>query len=187
MMTSEFDVSQNERVGVQQLAQPLKFIIGEHQHQLLVCEKLANLPYERDARRAAEKAVAVSAYLTESLPLHTEDEEKDLFPLLRLRCQPEDQIDTILDQLHAEHAYDAELVKLILPDLRAIVDGSDLSDPVYFRVNALAFCEIQRRHISWETNVVLPMARRRLSKADLTELGRGMMARRQNVVGGDLG
>jgi len=183
MVASEFNASQNERVGVQQLAQPLDFIVGEHEHQLLICEKLANLPFERDASRAAEKAVSVSVYLNEALPLHMEDEEKDLFPLLRLRCKPGDQIDTILDQLHSEHAYDAELVKVILPDLRAIVDGSDISDPVYFRVNALAFCEIQRRHINWETAVVIPLARRRLSKADLTELGRSMMARRPNLVG----
>lgn len=182
-MVSEFDTSQNERLGVHPLTQPLKFIVGEHQHQLLICEKLASLPYEIDASLAAEKAAAVAAYLSESLPLHTEDEEKDLFPLLRLRCQPEDQVDAILDQLHAEHAYDAELVKLMLPDLRVIVEGSGISDPVYFRVNALAFCEIQRRHITWETNVVMPLARRRLSEADLTELGRSMMARRHSVVG----
>jgi hemerythrin-like domain-containing protein len=38
--------------------------------------------------------------------------------------------------------------------------------------------ETQRRHIVWENNIILPLARRRFSVEDMEEIGRDMAARR---------
>ena len=61
------------------------------------------------------------AYLTKDLPLHCQDEEEDLFRMLRLRCRPEDGIDAILAELDRDHATEMFLAHSIAVDLKAIV------------------------------------------------------------------
>ena len=43
---------------------------------------------------------------------------------------------------------------------------------------ARTFGVLQRRHLAWENGTILPLARKRLNKHDLAELGRKMAARR---------
>jgi hemerythrin-like domain-containing protein len=44
--------------------------------------------------------------------------------------------------------------------------------------NVREFSETQRRHVTWEDRVLLPLARQRLTPEDLAEIGRSMAARR---------
>jgi hemerythrin-like domain-containing protein len=169
---------QKEQPGIEKFLEPLDFVAEQHDRQLDACRRLINLAEEPNISGAAEEAAYLSVFLSEELRVHTDDEENDLFPLLEKRCRPEDGMDRIFDQLRAEHSFDAEIGDIILSDLEAIAWGRKLSDSSYFRINARAFAEIQRRHIMWENHVILPLARRRLTPTDLAELGSKMMARR---------
>ena len=68
--------------------------------------------------------------------------------------------------------------------MEVIAKGAKLANPVRMLFNARAFAEAQRRHIAWENNVLLPLARKRLTEADLKELGRNMAAMRGIVYPG---
>lgn len=166
-----------EAVPLDLLREPLVWFFAEHYRHRDVCTRL---------RDAAESVIfdeqglrEVYHFLDRDLPLHVIDEEDDLFPLLRRRCEPDDQIEKVLGMLSAEHASDvsaAAEVRSILaialaerrglacyPDARSVID---------------AFCHQQMRHIAVENAVVLPIARHRLNEDDLSNLGRRLAARR---------
>lgn len=107
------------------------------------------------------------------------DEEEDLFPLLRRRAEPDDEVNAIIGQLSQEHATD-DL------DARLLVDGlvpfktrqMSAAQRSSFRDLLRRFAANERRHLIVENAIVLPLAHARLTQADLNTLGRRMAARR---------
>src|SRR5690606_38485682 len=106
------------------------------------------------------------------------DEEGELFPLIRLRCRAEDGFDALLAMLQDEHQKDDALAEGLCTGLRHLAAGQRLTDAVAFRQHVAAFTEALRRHLSWENEVLLPLARKRLTAADKQLIGRSMAARR---------
>ncbi|MBT6984731.1 MAG: hypothetical protein HN956_10320 [Rhodospirillaceae bacterium] len=53
-----------------------------------------------------------------------------------------------------------------------------MSQRELFETSVARFVNTQRRHIIWENNIVLPLARRYLEAKDMESIGRGMAARR---------
>lgn len=159
---------------------PLGVIRKVHERQGEVCDRLDELIRHLSVDPIAEEARALLDFLTEELPRHVGDEEEDLFRLLEARCPPEDGLPALLDQLSREHELDEDLVDFLVDDLRTLVSGHRLSNPVRLLNNVRAFTETQRRHLAWEEATVLPLAERRLSDDDLAYLGR-RMARRWDV------
>jgi len=157
---------------------PLDFIAAEHERQLLACDRLKQHAEDIVEGRGAPNAAAVLGFLMKDLPLHTADEEKSLFPLLRKRCRPEDNIEQALDQLHSEHALDGDVAEFIVSDLAVIAKGAALPNPTHLAINLRNFAELHRRHVAWENATVLPLAHRRLTEADSIGLGRAMADRR---------
>ncbi len=158
--------------------EPLDAIVEEHDRQEQVCGRLEAMAADLDAEDIVRQAAAVLPHLRVDLPLHTRDEEEDLFPLLERRCRPHDRVAQILDQLRWEHARDTDLVNFITGDLEAMASGLGLAHPIRLAMNARAFAEVQRRHLAWENGIVIPLARQRLTRADLVEFGRRMAERR---------
>lgn len=157
---------------------PLGVILHEHRRQRKICDELDSLANSLGDRPVIERAKALLVYLTEDLPLHTEDEEMDLFPLLARRCVPEDGVDAILEQLSSEHTLDKDVVEFIVSDLKLVAGGMSLANPVRFYMNVHGFAVTHRRHLAWENQVVVPLARKRLTDTDIEELGRAMATRR---------
>lgn len=157
---------------------PLEFLFTEHDHQRVMCAALARLAEDPAEPDAADNARAILGYLRDRLGHHYGDEEHDLFPLLRLRADPDDGLGAILDLLHDEHVADDGLLKVLLGPLAAIASGRAPEDIVAFKAAANAFSVLQRRHLAWENGTVLPLARRCLTAEDQRELGRRMAARR---------
>jgi len=157
---------------------PLDFIAAEHERQLLACERLKQHAEDIAEGRGALNAAAILGFLTTDLPLHTADEEKGLFLLLRKRCLSEDNIGQTLDQLHSEHAVDGDVAEFIVSDLAVIAKGAALPNPMHLVINLRNFAESHRRHVAWENAIVLPLAHSRLTEADLIELGQAMAQRR---------
>ncbi len=157
---------------------PLHIILAEHDRQRRVAEWLWTHSADQRLAPIQEQVATLLAYLTRDLLLHHRDEEDDLFPVLRVRCVPTDGIETILAELDRDHAAESFLVRDIAVDLRVVAESRDLESPARFFTSLRIFVEGQRRHLSWENRVVMPLAGKRLTRQDLETLGRNMAARR---------
>lgn len=155
---------------------PLDFILADHlRHRVLchLCDLLA-------AGEAYDRAIAgeVADHIETALSVHIVDEEQDLFPLLRQRAKPEDNIDAVLDRLSEEHDADELHGGKIVAGLRRLIADPDKPMPKALRRTLRAFASNERRHLALENAIVMPLARVRLSVKDLESLAGAMAARR---------
>lgn len=155
---------------------PLDVIASAHQLQEQLCDALERiadgLPDEADRRLCAQSA----ATLSDDIPLHHRDEEEGLFPLLRQRALPEDQIGETLDRLASEHAADTDFATEIAEALEGLARGEKHSNPDMVGYMLRGFFERYRRHVRWENALIMPVARARLGSDDLEALSQ-IMAR----------
>ena len=159
-------------------ADPIGFLDREHYRQTVTYGVLRTLAADPNRASAKDDAKAVLTSLTEHLALHIRDEEEDLFPALDRHCAGEEMFERTRALLSKEHETDHALSAALEGDLRALSEGKPLADAANFRAKALAFAELQERHLAWENDVILPMAQSRLSKEEVERLGRAMAARR---------
>jgi hemerythrin-like domain-containing protein len=147
-------------------------IAESHEAHERLCDLLERIADGLPHRVDPESCAAAVAMLVYDLPLHRRDHEEALFPLLRARAGPEDNIEPLLRQLHAEHVTDEcgshELVE-ILPLLAA---GEPALDAGMCGYMLRGFFECFRRHLAWERHLILPLARRRFLAEDLEALER---------------
>jgi iron-sulfur cluster repair protein YtfE (RIC family) len=158
---------------------PLDVILLEHTRQHEISRWLLVRADDRQLAPLREPGQALLAFLTRDLLLHHKDEEEDLFPLLKTRCEPEDDIEGILTELNRDHATERFLVRDIAVDLRAIIEGKKPEAAARFFESLYIFAEGQQRHLWWENKMVLPLASSRLTHQDIEALGRNMAARRR--------
>ena len=159
------------------LSDPLDFFFAEHFRQRKLCNLIEDLALAEvlDSRLAAE----VIDFLDHDMALHVQDEEQDLFPLVQQRCAPEDEIGRVISSLSAEHAEDRHLSGIVIAGLRtALRDAVPVAAQSGLREAMIDFARNERRHLALENSVVLPLARLRLTDADLVELSARMVARR---------
>ncbi len=157
---------------------PLEFIFAEHDRQRIACAALERLADDPGAEDASENAAYILDHLEIDLPLHIADEEKDLFPMLKERCLPDDRVEEMLALLHVEHEDGDANCSALLAPLRGIADGTRPTDTSAFTTQARVFASFQRRHLGWENGTILPLAERRLNDDDNAALGGSMAARR---------
>jgi hemerythrin-like domain-containing protein len=134
---------------------------------------VARLGADEEAQRSA---ASIRRYFNEAAPRHHEDEEVDLFPLLRERSGSAEQpaLDA-LERIEAEHLAMAEVWRRLDVTLARISAG----DPAPLNPKLIGqFASGYDRHIDIEENVVLPALLRRLSAADWSSVGRAMAERR---------
>jgi hemerythrin-like domain-containing protein len=158
------------------LKTPLDYILADHHRQrelFSMCDELA------EAETFDPKlADAIAGFLETEMELHVIDEEEDLFPILRRRLLPEDDVERIIGLLSGEHAADEALAGEIIAALRQGLrtDGA-IVEPA-LRNALLTFADRQRRHLAVENAIIIPLAVKRLSKKDTAELGGRMAVRR---------
>lgn len=157
------------------LARPLDFISEDHLRERQVCAVMDRLAMAEALDRPA--ATRVLRFLNEELNVHLRDEAEDLFPLLMLRCTDEDAIEGAIDRIR----HDQDEVMRLLPQVRATLagcldTGGDLSDED--RAELSNFAGHVRRHLVAENAILLPIARARLTRADLRTLTSHMLSRR---------
>lgn len=166
-----------EPISPDLMATPLDFFFAEHFRHRQLCALIDRLSTATffDPGPIAE----VVDFLRFEAPIHIIDEEEDLFPLLRRRCLPEDDVEGVLGVLSAEHKADAILGRGVRDYLEHCLDtraapGTNMDG----RRDLAAFAAQERRHLALENAVVLPIARQRLTPEDLTGLARRLAARR---------
>jgi len=157
---------------------PIDYLYAEHFRQQIVCNLLDEIALGPARREAQGQAARVLSYLEHDLPHHIADEEKDLLPFLRERCRPADRAERVLRLLSEEHSRDQDLSDDLCAGLRALAAGNAPAREDAFLRAATAFAELQRRHLAWEDELILPLARKRLTAEDLKTIGQRMAERR---------
>ena len=158
------------------LADPLAYILAAHQRQRAVCNRLRGFALAHHVpRREADR---MTAYLTEDLRLHQEDEDLDLYPALRRRALPADGLGMTLARLEAEHRQGAALAEHIAEALTASPAAAEVPLDAAAAEAMQAYAASELRHLAIENAVVLALARIRLKRPDLKTISRRMKARR---------
>ena len=153
---------------------PLALLTACHGRMLGLCELLERLPAHQATHGNDDELSAAAnrllRYFDQAAPLHHQDEEQDLLPLLGGRLEPE-----IRHRLETEHEEQHALWARLRTDLLAAVDGR--ARPLE-AARIHAFVEACRDHIAFEETQVLPLARTALNAEALARLGQAMAARR---------
>jgi hemerythrin-like domain-containing protein len=158
----------------------LDFILFEHLKHREMCNELDRLAVAPNVDVARTSKLA--EFIRVDMAMHVFDEEEDLFPLLRSRCTLEDQINEALDRFDREHDADRDLAAEVRVILCKAVAESTPPSQIPGAADALhAFAQSQRRHMMLENGVLIPLARRRLTKDDLTALGKRFASRRRRT------
>lgn len=156
------------------LRKPLEFIHEDHLREREICVMLDAIAQGQGTRRMHDTVIG---FLTNELPLHLKDEEEDLFPLLKRRCEPEDDIGRVIAKLTSEHDH----AEHDTPNILALLDLMTVENrqPDDEEQAALTnFALHARRHLILENAVILPIARLRLTPTDLESLFIRMCQRR---------
>ncbi|PKP75886.1 MAG: hemerythrin [Alphaproteobacteria bacterium HGW-Alphaproteobacteria-6] len=157
------------------LANPLDFISEDHLRERQICTVIDGLATADALNRRS--ATAVLRFLNEELSVHLRDEAEDLFPLLARRCTQEDAIEGVIDRIRA----DQDAAMRLLPQVRAMLAGcldSGVNLTAEERAVLSRFAGHVRRHLVAENAILLPIARARLTRADLRTLSEHMRRRR---------
>lgn len=155
---------------------PLGLIRACHGRMLKLLELMERMiEYQTDKgvdKDLSDSAQKVLRYFDIAAPLHHQDEELDLFPLI----QHDADLAAMAETLEVEHAHHDRLWSQLRPALVNIVEGQ--SDG---RLNHLApeFIQAYRDHIAIENDQLLPAAAKLLQDTDLSPMGERMAARRQ--------
>jgi len=175
-----------EAIPLHLLAEPIEWFFAEHYRHRQACKLIEDVAAAMVFDRP--RLVELVDFLEHDLPLHVIDEEEDFFPLLRRRCEPEDDVERVLGMLSAEHRNDVVQAHAVRDHLRSCLASARAPglDPAQRRA-MIAFATQERRHLGLENAIVLPIARLRLSPDDLTTLGRRLAARRGRLLSAVIG
>lgn len=164
--------------------QPLELWLACHdrvRRMTGLLERLAQHVADKGADDAAKvTATSIRRYFDEAAPRHHEDEEVNLFPLLRLRlpekaAADEKAVSAALERLETDHVELGKLWREIRQLLQAIESGE--AAPLE-RAAAKRFADGYRRHCEIEDTVIAEALRRCLTVEDLDAVGLAMAGRR---------
>jgi iron-sulfur cluster repair protein YtfE (RIC family) len=169
------NTAKGETAHIDALDNPLDFVAEDHMREREVCASIdrivSSIPVEDTERRR------MLAFLEDQLPQHLADEEIDLFPMMLDRCEPDDEIEKVIDKLQSDHRHaiaDAPTIAALIRANEAASPG--LSD--HDRAQMAEFAHQARRHLILENAIILPIARARLTQDDLNIMKRHMLERR---------
>ncbi len=167
----------DEQPPVVLLRSPIDYIFADHFRHRAFCKIIDDIAGDETADM--QMIAAAIRFLETDFGPHVVDEEEGLFPLLRQRAAPEDRIEDVLGQLSQDHADDEKDAAAIVTGLAGILEarGEYPGGPA-FRNLLAHFAAHERRHMTIENAIVLPLARARLKPEDLLDLGKRMAARR---------
>ncbi|MEW5792536.1 MAG: hemerythrin domain-containing protein [Pseudomonadota bacterium] len=161
---------------------PLGLLGACHGRIKAQCATLLRLPdylrthgCDEQVRQAAAKALR---YFDSAGRHHHEDEEANLFPILRRHATAtgDHAVLQILHQLETQHRAMEQTWAELAPLLRRLVQGEMV---VPEALPVARFAELYHAHMATEDEHILPLARQVLSAADLQVLGRHMAERRK--------
>ena len=164
--------------------QPLALWLACHDRVRRMTGLLERL-HEHVAHMGADDAARVTAttirrYFTEAAPRHHQDEEIDLFPLLRRRL-PERapgrtaEVHSAIERLEADHVALGKVWERLAPVLTAIEGGEAMQ---FDAEDVRVFADGYRGHCEVEDTIIADALRLCMTDADLDALGQAMAERR---------
>ncbi len=127
--------------------------------------------------QARQAASALIKYFDKAAPLHHQDEEHDLVPMLQASAAGADAalLAELVPQILSEHQQMDGMWQSLHEELRQIADGkpAQLSEHTVRR-----FCDTYARHMEIEEGNIAPMAKRLFSAGQMAQLGQAMQQRR---------
>ena len=170
-----------EEIPRELMTEPLDWFFAEHYRHRQFCRLLTEVAAAHVFD--GERITALVEFIRNDLALHIIDEEEDLFPLLRRRALPEDEIEDVLGRLSAEHKTDSMCAQSVRGHLENCLARQSAPGMIPEARKALQdFASHELRHLALENAVVLPIARLRLSGGDLRAMSRRLAARRGAVL-----
>lgn len=161
---------------------PLEFLAEEHFRERSICALIDAAAAAASPDKAAIRQVL--DFLSGTLPAHVHAELAHFFPLLQARCPAEDDITPVIDAVIAEHDHTMSgLPELERTLRRRLADGLACTEAE--RLMLRDFAAHVRRHVVVENAILMPIARARLSKADLSSLRTNMLKSREPPSGGE--
>jgi hemerythrin-like domain-containing protein len=156
---------------------PLDMLHACHERIMDQCATLQKLmqylPMHGCDIQAQQAAQAVMRYFDTAGKFHHQDEEVDLFPLLR--ASNSDEANKLADRLQDEHLYLDEIWLTLGAKLQEIAEGKLATlDRTMIGDFSLAY----GRHIMLENTKLLPLALKLLDESQLQNMGKNMAARR---------
>lgn len=156
---------------------PIEAMYEEHFNQRQLCADMDLLAATTLPRPELAKRVLIN--LCRDLPAHFVDEESGLFPRLRARALPDDNLEPTLARLAREHEVAEQAFTLLVPALACMADGALPAPEDRDALHRLAAAE--RRHLIVENAILLPLARLRLTEGDKRALMAEMCASRDHA------
>lgn len=154
----------------------LGFILDDHVALRQICADIDQIcKAQPDEILALAKATL--DYLRGAYVDHHADEEASLYPALRRRCLPEDEIEVILEKLEIDHIKGVASFAAV----SRILDGLSMEKTTLTLKEKRTledFAATERRHVIVENAIVVPLARARLTEDDYEEILAQMLARR---------
>lgn len=159
------------------LHDPIEWFFAEHHRHRQFCYAMQRAAMATDFD---ETMIGwLLDFVVHDLPLHVLDEEEDLFPLVRRRARPEDDLDKVFRRLQDEHAKDLTAAAAVRHHLESCLrQQAPISRNIVRRRALEAFAAQERGHLALENAVVLPIARLRLTERDLLDLSSRLAKRR---------
>jgi hemerythrin-like domain-containing protein len=153
----------------------LDFMATDHMRKRQVCAMIDKIA--STAHPDQDDCGDVVSFLKNQLPQHMADEEIDLFPMMLKRCEPEDEIQKVIEELKSDHkrACSDTPAVIALIEAKALATGGFSKDAC---VQMHRFAAHARRHLSLEIAIILPIARARLTKKDMEIMKHHMLERR---------
>ncbi len=154
---------------------PLDYITEDHMREREICALIDQIV--PTARITQSELKQMLDFLEQRLPQHLADEEIDLFPMMLRRCDPDDEIEHVIDKLTKDHDHavtDASDVVRILKN--ALAQSQTFSTQECEKMSE--FAHHSRRHLILENAIILPIARARLTEDDMHEMKQHMRERR---------
>ncbi|MGM9490924.1 hemerythrin domain-containing protein [Ideonella sp. YS5] len=161
------------------LDQPFELLAGCHDRVRRTLDLLQRLiaHWRRHGAddQAASAARDVLRYFSVAAPLHHEDEERHVLPLLR--ASGERALIEAADRMAVDHAAFAVQWPTLAAMLQALADGEG-PDPGALQAAADAFCRLHESHLALEDAIAFPAAAARAGEAERAAMSADMAARR---------
>jgi hemerythrin-like domain-containing protein len=169
-----------DRIPDNLLREPLEFLFADHMRQRKICNAIDAIHLTSEKILLPELAGPIFAYLSEDFPLHVADEECDLFPALRAAADHDNNLRDLIDVLTRNHAIELSMSWDVIVYLKRNLHSSGDADNVsQFSRLLFIFTDCLRRHLVIEDQMLLPFARKCLSRSDLSRIGHSMAQRRK--------
>jgi hemerythrin-like domain-containing protein len=161
--------------------QPFAMLEACHERVRRTLALLQRLREHVQAQGAADDAARQAArdvlrYFDIAAPLHHQDEELHVFPLLRAKGDP--GVVALVSRLQDDHVRMAQEWAVARAVLLALADGQQRCFSPEDQARLEQFAARYDRHLAEEDAVAYPGAQALLSPADLQPMGREMAARR---------